>query len=303
MVTFDELDRLLGAKDKADAPCPVCGPRCTTKPNQKKRVLRLWRKDGGAIGFHCPRCPGKGVAFDGDAPRQPRPRDQVAEAQKRRQAEAEDRDRTEYAVGLFRAALPLRGTPGELYLNSRAISLEALGNLNHVMRFAPMLPIDGKRACGIVSLFRDIRTDEERAVHRIFLKPDGSPVVDADGAKVKRMLGPVAGCAIKLDPDEDVTSGLHIGEGVESCLSAMQRGYRPTWALGSAGAIESFPVVSGLDALTVLGERDKDGSLNRANIRAADAVTARYVAAGRDAFFLDPPFGDFNDVLKKVSTQ
>src|SRR3954453_2474967 len=41
--------------------------------------------------------------------------------------------------------------------------------------------------------------------------------------------------AIKLDPDEDVTSGLVIGEGLETTLSARQVGLRPAWALGSAG--------------------------------------------------------------------
>ena len=40
----------------------------------------------------------------------------------------------------------------------------------------------------------------------------------------RKFLGPVAGAAIKLDADEDVLGGLHIGEGIETCLAARMLG-------------------------------------------------------------------------------
>jgi glycine cleavage system H protein len=40
--------------------------------------------------------------------------------------------------------------------------------------------------------------------------------------------------AIKFDPDEDVTQGLSIGEGVETTLSGRQMGLRPVWSLVSS---------------------------------------------------------------------
>ena len=76
------------------------------------------------------------------------------------------------------------------------------------------------------------------------------------------MLGRARDAAIKLDADENVTLGLHIGEGVETCLAAWLAGFRPVWALGSAGAIATFPVLSGIEAITVLGEVG-DGGANR----------------------------------------
>jgi hypothetical protein len=44
-----------------------------------------------------------------------------------------------------------------------------------------------------------------------------------------------------------------------------------------------FPVISGIEAVTVLGEVDDSG-----NDRAARACAARWMAAGRDAFVVVP---------------
>jgi putative DNA primase/helicase len=69
------------------------------------------------------------------------------------------------------------------------------------------------------------------------------------------MLGAAGGTAVKLDPDPCVTLGLVVGEGVETCLSARQLGLKPVWALGSVGAIRAVPVLSGIEALTILDGR------------------------------------------------
>jgi hypothetical protein len=112
------------------------------------------------------------------------------------------------------------------------------------------------------------------------------------------MLGRARGAAIKLDADENVTLGLHIGEGFETCLAAWLAGFRAVWAVGSAGAIETFPVLAGIDAITVLGEvGDRD-----ANLRAAQACAARCVNAEQDAFIVVPRVGgDLNDVWREVA--
>src|SRR4051794_18444545 len=68
--------------------------------------------------------------------------------------------------------------------------------------------------------------------------------------------------AMRADPTlrsivaSGVTIGLTVGEGVETCLSARQLGLRPAWALGSVRAIRTFPVLSGIEALTILEETD-----------------------------------------------
>ena len=104
------------------------------------------------------------------------------------------------------------------------------------------------------------------------------------------MLGRAKGAAIKLDPDDDVTLGLHIGEGIETCLAARQLGYRPVWALGSAGAIAAFPV---------LPASKRSPCLPRTMMRATAPLrrVRRYENAGLEAWICEPPSGDMNDIL------
>jgi putative DNA primase/helicase len=106
------------------------------------------------------------------------------------------------------------------------------------------------------------------------------------------MLGPVASAAIKIDGDDDVQQGLAVGEGFETCLAGRMLGFRPIWALGSAGAIASFPVLAGIDCLTILAETDDSG----ANARAAKACRDRWLSAGRELIIATPRVaGDMND--------
>src|SRR5262249_11158334 len=70
-------------------------------------------------------------------------------------------------------------------------------------------------------------------------------------------------------------------------LAARQLGWRPAWALGSAGAVASFPVLSGIECLTVLAELDDSG----ANARAIDEVGRRWTRAGREVLIVSPRFG------------
>jgi hypothetical protein len=109
------------------------------------------------------------------------------------------------------------------------------------------------------------------------------------------MLGRARNAAIKLDGDSEVTLGLHIGEGVESSLAARLAGFRPVWALGSVSAITSFPVLRGIEAITVLGEVGDGG----ANQRAASVCVSRWSEAGCEVLVVVPQVGeDLNDVWR-----
>jgi hypothetical protein len=73
-------------------------------------------------------------------------------------------------------------------------------------------------------------------------------------------------------------------------MAARHFGLRPTWALGSAGAIASFPVLSGIECLTLLAEYDD------ASARAVEACAARWHSAGREVLINRPIGGkDLND--------
>jgi hypothetical protein len=65
--------------------------------------------------------------------------------------------------------------------------------------------------------------------------------------------------------------------------------------LGSAGGIETFPVLSGIETLWISVDNDKAG------IDAADDVSARWLAAGSEVFKLKSrkPGTDLNDAAKE----
>src|ERR1019366_6404461 len=102
----------------------------------------------------------------------------------------------------------------------------------------------------LIALFRDIVSNAPKAIHRIALNSDGT-LID------KRMLGPVGGCAVKLDCNEDVELGLTISEGIETGLAGRMINFRPCWAVGSATGIKTFPLLSGIEALTILVDHDE----------------------------------------------
>src|SRR5262249_30329268 len=107
--------------------------------------------------------------------------------------------------------------------------------------------------------------------------------------------GPVRGCAIKLDPDENVTYGLHIGEGLETCLAAALRGFRPIWVLGNANAIRAFPILSGIECLNIIVDNDIGGTGQGAALDCAE----RWTSAGCEVRRVIPKISghDFNDIL------
>ena len=88
---------------------------------------------------------------------------------------------------------------------------------------------------------------------------------------------------------------MSIGEGFETCLAARALGFRPIWALGSAQAIGAFPVLAGIDALTIMGETDDSGD----NAQNARTCARAWVTAGRETSIVVPDVpGDMNDVVK-----
>ena len=199
-------------------------------------------------------------------------------------------DNRSAALTIWHRAIDPRGTLAERYLATRGLALDD-DLAGRALRFSASEPLNGERHPAMVALYRHIRTNEPHAIQRTWLTSDGRKIE-------RRMLGPVKGCAVKLDGDEDVALGLHLAEGVETALAARLVGFRPVWGVGSAGAIKSFPVLAGIDAITICGETDDNG----ANARAAQECAARWIEAGREAFVIEPLMsGDLNDVWKAVA--
>ena len=217
-----------------------------------------------------------------------------------RRARDEDTGSIEAARRLWREAGPLEGTLGVTYLE-RDRGIFGLPPAD-VLRFHPHC-ISGKDNAGkwqfhpcIIALYRDLISNEPTGVHRIALRPDGK--------LIRRMgLGGKQGSAVKLWQDVDVGAGLAIGEGVESVLAAAMhveyRGtlLRPAWSLIDAGNLQAFPILPGIEHLTVLADADENGR----GQDAARSCAKRWAEAGRTAEVLIPDeLGqDFNDIARQ----
>ena len=198
--------------------------------------------------------------------------------------------RIDRALALWQASEATSGTPAERYLVSRCLPLAPSDPANDALRFHPACPFgSGKRLPCMVALMRDIATDEPCGIHRTALSARGEKIG-------RRMLGRAGGAAIKLDPDSHVASGLVVGEGIETVLSARRFGLSPAWAMSSSGAIAAMPVLSGIEALTILSENDD------ASRKAVQQCTVRWSAAGREVTTIRSRLGnDLNDHLMKIA--
>ncbi|MDQ6868138.1 MAG: toprim domain-containing protein [Pseudomonadota bacterium] len=202
-------------------------------------------------------------------------------------------DNREAALNIWRQAIDPRGTLVEQYLKSRALELpdEAA---NEAVRFLPDCVFGSERFPAMTCLVRNIVTNDPQAIHRTALAANGT-AIKRNGKTFRLSLGPIAGGAIKLDPDDDVTQGLCIGEGVETCLSGRQMGLRPVWSLVSTGGIAAFPILPGIEGLHIFRENDVNG----ASAKAVEACARRWYEAGRDVFVITPDVGDLNDELRE----
>jgi hypothetical protein len=180
---------------------------------------------------------------------------------------------TERALELWGNARGITGTIVERYLRyHRGLDDLPGSDVIRLLRGCPFGP--GRREVCAVLLYRNILSNAPQAILRVAL--------DSDGGKIGRMtLGPVGGAAIKIDHDTNIEQGLVVGEGFETCLASRQFGFRPVWSVGSAAGIRSFPVLPGIDCLTILVDHDHaDRNGRQAGQEAALSCSARWTAAG-----------------------
>jgi len=125
-------------------------------------------------------------------------------------------------------------------------------------------------------------TGEACGVHRTFLAPDGRGKAPGQA----KMMAGRAG-VVRLVPDEEVSLGLGIAEGIETALAVAQFcGWAPVWAALSAGAITRFPILRGVECLTICADGDAAG------MGAARACAERWRDAGCEASILEAPAGE-----------
>ena len=299
-------------------PCPACGgtDRFAVTPAKRLWCCRHCAKggdvialvqhlDGGefldavqTLGGERPRREMSGQeALARMADRERQRREQ--EEQDRREAEA----KTDYALWIWNEGTCIWDTPAQTYLTSRRCDGLFPYDRDAVFRFHRHCPYGTGRAPCLITLLRNIETDEPQAIQRTPLAEDGRKVGN------RMTYGPKAGSAVKLWPQSCVNGRLVVGEGVETVLSAAlhikHRGERldPAWAATDAGNLAGFPVLPNVQQLIILVDNDEsDERGDQAGQKAAKECSSRWTCAGREVRRLMPKkMGtDFNNIVGRV---
>jgi hypothetical protein len=203
-----------------------------------------------------------------------------------REPDGDDAKRTQRALAIWQSSRPSPETPVETYLSSRGLHLPP----SDALRFHPAMkhPAGGFWPA-MVALVTKGLDGAPVAVHRTFLARDGGGKAPADPQKM--MLGPCRGGAVRLaDPGEV----LMVGEGIETCLAAMQASGHPAWAALSTSGLRALDLPKDVRDVIVLADGDEAGEA------AARDCALRWKREGRRVRIARPPQGmDFNDMLSR----
>jgi hypothetical protein len=216
--------------------------------------------------FHCFRCNWSGRAFDERATRQPT----ISTAEKRSILSSE-------GLGLWQSCIPLSGV-ARCYLEARRCRLPpADGDLRCHNRLRHP---SGYIGPALVALVTDALSGEPMTLHRTWVNANGTkpamerPRLLLAGHQKK-------GGVIRLWPDEAVSHGLAVAEGIETALAAAHA-FTPIWSCVDAGNMGCFPLLEGIESLTIFADHDKAG------IAAAETLGQRWADVHREVCIIMP---------------
>jgi len=195
---------------------------------------------------------------------------------------------------LFAAGRPIRGTPAERYLQSRAL-LGARGL--RWLRYHPRCFYRGEHGdtaypallAGVTDL-----SGRLQGVQRLWLTPHGAKASVPDP---RRALGELLGHAVRFG-GANAVDVFAAGEGVESVLSVREAlPSLPTAAALSASHLAALGLPGRLQRLYVLVDADPAGR------RAGERLAGRALDAGAEPILLTPRLGDFNEDLQRLGLE
>lgn len=184
--------------------------------------------------------------------------------------EADSIRKIQFAHRIWSEGTPAMGSSVETYLASRGLTIQPEITC---LRHHASCVFKREKVEAMIAPIVNIRTNCFQGIHRTRLSP-----------KDKAMLGPSKGGCVKLSGDDEVTEGLHICEGIETGLALLQAGFRPVWVCLSSSGVTSFPVLRGIECLTIFGDND----LNGAGLKAASDCAKRWLDVGKEVRVLLP---------------
>lgn len=201
------------------------------------------------------------------------------------QTASSDKERIAQALRVWCEAKPAKGTLVEVYLRSRGIRVAPPTSI----RFHPSLRHrGGENWPAMVCLVTDGQSSIPTGVHRTWLLPDGRSKAPIEPNKM--MLGPCGGGAVRLAA---ASKPLMIGEGIETCLAAMQSTGHSAWSALSTSGMRALDLPRNIRDVIILADGDRPGQ------EAARTAASRWGVEGRQVRIAQAPDGlDFNDLIR-----
>jgi len=263
-------------RDSWQGDCPACN-----YPETFSLVVR-----NGKPLWYCHACQDKSAlmaALCGGLP------SQTASALRVRQKPT-DKGKLEFVRRLWGESLPIADTVVERYLAGRG--LQGLHIVD--LRFLPACrhTPTGQNYLAMVAAVRRWPANEVVAIHRTFLRWDGSGKIDHPQARM--MLGDATGGAVQL---AQASEQLALAEGIETALSVLQVSGIPTWACLSTAGLQRVMVPDTVREVLICADNDAPG------LKAAHAAADRLYRLGKQVRLATPQQtgADFNDILKGMS--
>lgn len=226
------------------------------------------------------------------------------EAIDKEQADRDAIKKADYALRYVNGLCHAAGTWGETYLrDGRAFR----GPLPADALFDPSRkhPATGAAYPALVWPIRSVLTNGVIGTHSTFLHPNEPRKLGEApgeprgrhffGARASHPKGPGA---VMLSPFDEVTTGLVISEGIENGLSLYADEIAPVWCTMSADAMGAFPVLNGIEALTIHADNDATGK----GLSAAKTCRKRWQEAGCEVTVYMPKATgtDLNDIARAI---
>jgi putative DNA primase/helicase len=131
-----------------------------------------------------------------------------------------------------------------------------------------------------VALVTDAVTGRPMTLHRTWVQADGTKAPVAKNRLLWPGL-PKVGGVVRLWPDDELTTGLAVAEGIETSL-ALARGYGLAWSCVDKQNLAALPALAGIECITIGEDQDDAGR------KAAAECARRWSAAGAEVRIARP---------------
>ncbi len=284
-ITAKEITQNLAGEWRGNcglAPCPIC----QGEGRRDQRALSIKDAPCGNLLLFCFK---GGCGFENIARAlHIAPERQATRAEVREEMDRDKERKRAKAGTLFKETREIPGTPAELYLHNRGITIPMHP---HVIRYHSRLyHPSGTHLPALVGKVVNAK-GQGIAIQRIYVTPGGDKT---NRNPAKAALGPIKGGAVRLGDGPEIL----LGEGIETVAAAMQLSCVPGYAALSTGGMKAFEPPPHVQQVTLLMDVDANG----AGEAACADTSARLRRMGITTRTARPASGapDFNDELLKV---